>query len=353
MTQPSDNATPSGSGQSHLGELTLAAALLLLTSHAAEALRFEHAAALEAHRQTQAPAADLLRWITQLWVQRFGSLTAPIDPVQASGITAELAHRLHNTTRPDPTLLLEQQAEKAVRLGARQGAADVGVTKPLPVEVSKPTLRLATDAATKVAKRYDDTQRLLKTQPITTHADVVTILAPTQAAAADVDAASRTITNTALNEGLAKTAEHHGADLLWFAEPDACVVCAALAGSVVAHTDDFDESLTFGRKPTSWYRAGDGPLRPPRHPRCRCRCEVWLGHAGPPGSMSLPDALKREAKRAIILGFALDSEPDSVRRDAADRLLKRGTALPKSVQARARRRVASDDKFKQPVPTGE
>lgn len=70
--------------------------------------------------------------------------------------------------------------------------------------------------------------------------------------------------------------------------------------------------------------------------------------------MSLPQALKREAARSVIKGWALESEPDSVRRDAANRLLQRGGAgLPKSVQARARRQVASEGKFKRAVPTGD
>jgi hypothetical protein len=65
-------------------------------------------------------------------------------------------------------------------------------------------------------------------------------------------------------------------------------------------------------------------------------------------------ALKREAARSVIKGWALESEPDSVRRDAAARLLARGGAgLPKSVQARARFQVDHATRFKRPVPTGD
>lgn len=116
-----------------------------------------------------------------------------------------------------------------------------------------------------------------------------------------------------------------------------CVVCLALSGMVVGHAEDFDPFATFGKSPTAWWTPpGATQLLPPRHPRCRCRIEAYYGHAGPPGSLTLPDALKREAQRSIARGWSLPSESEQVRVDAAARLLARGSDLPKTVQAVAR-----------------
>ena len=356
MTQPDpSNATPPASGQGHLGELATGVAIALLLSHALAGEHLEHAAARHAVAPVRAAASGLTAWVAREWVSRFGSLTAPIDPVQWAALQPDITQRLRAVQPASPADTLRDYAVRAQRMGTRQGAQDLAVKPPdtLPLPVSY--YQWADTAAEHITKRYDAAERLLGTQPVTTHADVVTALAPTHAAGSDVERDARTLVNTALNQGLHDVADQHAAELLWVSEKDACVVCAALSGTVVGTDEDFPADATFGRNPTSWWQPEGhvGPLRPPRHPRCRCRCEPWFGHAGPPGSLTLPQALKREAKRAVILGWALESEPDSVRRDAAARLLAKGTSLPKSVVARAKRRVASDGKFKRPVPTGD
>lgn len=346
MTTP-DNTTPTASAQpdGHLGELATAVAVGLLLRHAAQALHLEHAAGRRAVTPIRAAAVELSRWAAAQWIRTTGGIDKPLDAIDWARLQPELVQRLR-TARPDPAPALPLDVEQAYRLGARQATTALG----LPArEATLPAALPLPDLAKTIDKRWQMSERLLATQPIQSWDQLTVALAPAHGAVADVDRDVRTAVNTAVNQAAHDAAVEHGADLLWFAEPDACVVCLALAGSVVGADEDFDADATFGRHPTPWF--GSKPLRPPRHPRCRCRCEPWLGHGG--GPVSLPMALKREAQRSIALGWALDSEPDSVRRDAANRLLARGANLPKSVKARARHQVDHATKFKRPVPTGD
>lgn len=120
--------------------------------------------------------------------------------------------------------------------------------------------------------------------------------------------------------------------VVWVAERDACVNCAALAGQVARPGQSFDGSLTWGDKPLTW----DGfNGRPPRHPNCRCRLIPW------DGGQETPNAIKREAERSIARGWSLPSESNAARLRALDRLLRQGTGLPPSVVKRARAALAA------------
>jgi hypothetical protein len=351
VSQP-DNTTPPASGQEpdgHLGELVTAVAIALLLRHAAQALHLEHAAGRRATTPIRTAAVGVSRWASAQWIRTTGGLDQSVDPIQWLRLQPTLIQRLREA-KPDPAPTLPLDVEKAYRLGARQATTALGLPHPRPVE--PPTLPLP-DLGKAIDRRWDTAERLLTVRPVQTWEDVAVALAPIHGAVADVDRDVRTAINTAVNLAAHDAAVEHGAELLWFAEPDACVVCLALAGSVVGADEDFDETATFGRHPTPWHRSSGEPLRPPRHPRCRCRCEPWLGHAAGGGVTTLPMALKREAQRSIALGWALDSEPDSVRRDAANRLLARGANLPKSVKWRARHQVDHAKTFKRPVPTGD
>ena len=350
MTQP-DNTTPPASGQpdGHLGELATGVAIALLLRHAAQALHLEHSAARRATTPIRAAAVELSRWTANQWVRTAGGLDKPLDPIGWARIQPGIVQRLRQA-QPDLSPTLPLDVEKAYRLGARQ--ADTALGLPTPRDVTLPDTLLLPDLAKAVDKRYAIAERLLVTQPIQTWDQASAALAPTHGAVADVDRDVRTAVNVAVNQASHDAAVEHGADLLWFVEDSgACLVCLALAGHVVGPDEDFDATATFGPKPApSWDGIGDH-LRPPRHPRCRCRCEPWLGHAGPPGSTTLPDALKREAERAVLRGWAGASEAQRV--SAADRLLKRGTNLPKSVRAYARRAVEKGRFPSRALPTGK
>lgn len=335
MSQP-DNTTPAASGQdSHLGELTTAAAIALLLAHGDDALILEHRAAELASRPVRVAARDLSRWVTREWVLRFGSLDARPDPVAWSGFAPVVVQQLRSV-RPDPAPVVAAYADRALTLGGRQGATTLAVPA-VPVVPDPVTERMAAATTDTVARRYDTAEQLLTSTPVETRDDVTVALAPTHAAVADVDRDARTVVNTAINRGAQQVAETNGADLMWESLRDACVVCLALSGTVVGHTDDFPIDATFGKHSTPWWTPdGTTQLLPPRHPRCRCRCVPYYGHAGPPGSLTLPEALKREAQRSILKGWSLPSESEQVRVGAAERLLARGSNLPKTVQQVAR-----------------
>lgn len=174
----------------------------------------------------------------------------------------------------------------------------------------------------------------LRPELATTHARALAGVATGgQRTASELERLTRTAANEAATAAVRASAEANGVGLLWIAERDACVHCLAYAGRYAAPGETFPDDLTFGEKPL----AQDDPLRgPPLHPNCRCTVRPW----DPSWDAELPAALEREARRSIVLGFKLDTEPDSTRLRAADRLLTAGAGLPKTVVARARRAVA-------------
>ena len=177
--------------------------------------------------------------------------------------------------------MLLDYAERARKLGLQQGFREAG-ERPSPLGGSRDfgaTVE-ASKAATKAQERIATAARLAGVTREGSFAAVTRAVAPAQQAAADVDRAARTMTNTALNQGIVDVAEHVGGKLLWVAERDACRVCLALSGHVVNVGDEFDVMARFAGQPLLWVPDG-GLTRPPRHPRCRCRCSVWRGSAGP------------------------------------------------------------------------
>lgn len=144
---------------------------------------------------------------------------------------------------------------------------------------------------------------------------------------------------TAVNESaaqgsLAYARQVGAAGLVWVAERDACVHCLSLAGQTTT-SGEFDPDATLA----------DGPLRwrhftglPPRHPHCRCRTIAWMGEDD-----DVPTALTREAQRSIIRGWSLPSESGPARLRAAERLLRQGTVLPRSVERYGRQAVRAGE----------
>jgi hypothetical protein len=131
-----------------------------------------------------------------------------------------------------------------------------------------------------------------------------------------------------------------------------CVHCLAYAGEVIHMHDSFPVGLTYGKKPLVPWPEPQWLSGPPLHPNCRCRLSVWLGHAeGAPGP-TLPEVLKREAQRSVLKGWRMESEPESVRLAAADRLLARGVNAPKSVKNYARTAIKRGRFPSRTVPSG-
>ena len=132
---------------------------------------------------------------------------------------------------------------------------------------------------------------------------------------------------------------------MWVSERDACLHCLAYTGEIAQPRQPYRAGLTFyidpdgNPKPISW----DSVWAPPLHPNCRCRQEPVVDATYPlqpweTASTSPSDALKREAKRTVLMGRSgNDSQPARLR--AASALLAIGAGLPKSVVARARAAV--------------
>lgn len=140
--------------------------------------------------------------------------------------------------------------------------------------------------------------------------------------------------------------------LIWVAERDACVRCLAYAGLHVLPGAKFEGGLTFGPRWASVI--GRPPLLGPgwfegegSHPWCRCELRViHLADVAP-----MADALKREARRSIVKGWARPTEGNTVRVVAAERLLVGSANLPKSVIAEARSRLGKPADFRRGVPS--
>ncbi len=134
---------------------------------------------------------------------------------------------------------------------------------------------------------------------------------------------------------------------MWVPERDACVRCLRYSGMRLLRPGDrFPGGLSYD--PAADTTDADPVASPPLHPHCRC--ELQLVARG--DSEEASAALKREADRSILRGFALESEGQAARRRAAESLLASGVNAPKSVKADARRRLQGGDTFTRPVPDG-
>lgn len=248
----------------------------------------------------------------------------------------------------------EDQLDAAPRRPSR------GVRRDWPILDVDPTLGSTTDGVIAaidddVRKHLASAEKALDKVDGDTVAAVTDALMPAQKAIHAAEQATTYTVNAASTAGIMSVAAHlpdEEVQLVWVSERNACVHCLAYAGEVIHMHDSFPVDLTFGKKPlTPWPE----PLwlsGPPLHPNCRCRLSVWLGHAdGAPGP-TLPEVLKREAQRSILKGWRMDTEPESVRLAAADRLLARGVNAPKSVKAFARTAIERRKFPSHTVPSG-
>jgi hypothetical protein len=180
--------------------------------------------------------------------------------------------------------------------------------------------------------------QLARTLPMDRQSDVTAVTSKATSAVNGARRDTAFVAERAVAAGIATETARAAADpdvpgepgLLWLAERDGCLICAALSGHVVAAGDLFPD-VTFGDRPLGWRVP-----HPPAHPHCRCRVRPY---SGPPPSddISATDpasVLAREARRSVARGWsAYDSEPARLR--AADRLVRKGADLPASVVARA------------------
>ena len=339
--------------------------LRLLYEHADEAEKLEHDAAAAASQGLRNRMQVVSGWLAARWVAEFGTLDAEADPIRLHGLLSELRSRIAGA-RLDPSRIILLWGDRALAMGVRQASDEIGVAVPLVATLADEIRQVAVRAREAVDRRLRASERLLTVIRGSKHDDVVPGLAAAHAAVADVDRATRWVVNRAVNQGAGQVVDALFTDTMWVAERDACVHCLALSGHVARYGYHFNGSLTFGDKPLPVWPPG--PLeKPPRHPNCRCRVTPWVGHgtggartASIPGwskgqesaSEALSESLKREARRSVLKGWSLESEPNSVRLRAADRLLQRGANLPKTVEQQARRAVRTGHFASRSVPGG-
>lgn len=242
--------------------------------------------------------------------------------------------------RPAVAQVLLQEAQSAAATGAANAAAQAGLTEAIAPRLDPAVTAVARTApATAAAHLRQAVQALSGAQEV---ADIEQALAIADRAPESLTLAAGWAVNRAANESVTQTAVRLGAELLWIAERDACVVCTALAGHTAnpAVGEGFDEFATFGpHMPPAPWPPGQPLMRPPRHPRCRCMVVVWLGSAS--GQPDLPASLRHEARRSILRGFSRPSESHHLRLAAASKLLGTGAAdMPKSVRQYAAHAVA-------------
>jgi hypothetical protein len=129
-----------------------------------------------------------------------------------------------------------------------------------------------------------------------------------------------------------------GLRVVWVAERGACLTCLALSGQVIDPNsgDGFNENASFSpHGAMAVWPPGMPLMSPPRHPNCRCRLRIITA-----ANAMLPEALRREAQRSVARGWS-DSASQCERLTAADRLIHHANRLPRTVNERARRDVAS------------
>lgn len=201
-----------------------------------------------------------------------------------------------------------------------------GVTPGVPDGPPRPIVVAATTAERNVAAEIRKARLLARTG-----ADPAAVLAPVFAARSALERDVTTLVNHAGNIGSTAVADRVGVATVWVAETNACVECLRYSGVTAAPGKPFPGGLTYGKSKSS-----DPVAQPPRHPRCRCTVEPLV-------SREYADTLRREADRSVLRGFSLESEPMSVRVDAAARLLERGVSAPKSVKAYAQKAVRAGE----------
>lgn len=311
--------------------------LLDLAEQAEAALeRLETRVGGQAARVVRQAAGPIVGEITRRWMLAFGALHPDtVDPGRLAELVAAL-RRVLRGFRADPSAPVRAALPDALALGVTNAGRVLGRRGVRPPAASRELRRAVAALADLVDEaRAEATSRL---RAVRDWDGVVHVIAAVSGAEHRADAAARWAVVRGVAEGTTHLADEAGVGRVWVAErTGACLECLAYQGRVARPGEQFPGGLTFragGKR-----RFPDPLPGPPRHPRCRCHVQPWLGvEAGQP---SLLDALRREAQRAVLRGDAGDS--GHARLQAADRLLARGTVLPVSVRERARRAIAAGE----------
>lgn len=318
-------------------------ATLAQEQQAEEAAALEEETAQTADGGAGAKLAALISVALAAWVAAFGTLAVLGVGAKLvsllTGVRADVDRASRGLDRRAQRTL-DGALEDATRLGARHATAFLlrasGREHTLPdVRVSRDMAHAAAGLHAAVTEQLRLAARLLTPRTISTSGwrGVILGLAAARRAATLVRQTIAWTIHRAINDGAAQVADHHGARLLWVAEPTACVRCAAYSGRLADRDGRFPGGLSMDpHSRTSTNAAVDGP---PLHPACRCRAVPWLPEWDT-GPGSLPDLLRDQAWRSVATGDGRPSESHAARRRAAQALLAQ-----RGLSARVRRQAAA------------
>lgn len=244
---------------------------------------------------------------------------------------------------PDP-LRLVPALEDAMRLGARQAVAESGAFPLARHELALDAQLLGRLSGVRSRQQgfLADANTLISVAR--DRADVVKAFALTSRAVTYTDQAASSLVHDAARSGMDQVATADGWQQIAIGERDCCLRCASFQGAIAEPPDFVFHPVLLGPWLTPQDLLG---ATIPFHPHCRDRGRLvradqpHISSVMDPGSLT--NVLQREARRSIVLGVALPSESQAARQRAASDLLARrgGARLPKTVEARARRRIAS------------
>jgi hypothetical protein len=333
---------------------------------APDQLAIELAAAARATNGLRRQLEQAARQITALYIRLAGSLTNPLPPL-ARAQFADAAARIIAAVQVDIRDDLWDMVLRALRIGqatamqyvydaTRRAAAEAHTQAQTLSDHAYPAALWIYATASTIQDRTNAT--LLSAQSIPTiglpasnYQEVQNWLAFAHRAVSQVERDVRWATNAAYNQGVREIADAAEMDRMWIAERDACLHCLAYSGEVAQTGRPYPTGLTYyidpqgNPKPLKPYPAGF-VWGPPLHPNCRCDQRPYAGvsleypiYPWESGLTTPSQALKREAKRAVLRGDSgSDSVPASLR--AVSALLASGaTGLPVTVERRARRAV--------------
>lgn len=321
------------------------AARTLLDRQAEEVLEFER----RADRELVGPLRAVLREITveaaRRWAREAGALDRTPDPRVLPALTVFLLGLFGRVKLVE--LDLTDLALAAMRLGVKHAGqhVDLDIT-PAPRRLPADLRALVDAAPLAKVEQVETAERVIRAGRLDP-AMRDTAMALAHRSAIRAESAVTTVVQRGVSAGVAEAARANGHSTVWRVERDACLHCLAYAGKV-DRGSGFPAGLTYADAPLK-LAAGRAVVGPPLHPRCRCQLAPW-NDAWTSGATSLPEALEREARRSVALGFALPSESDAARQRAADRLLQAGAGLPRTVEERAARAIQTRRPFKRPVP---
>lgn len=275
----------------------------------------------KAKKQISAPMRTALRNFTQdaitKWVMAFGDRDAKADSI---GQLQLLKVALKNHILLAPTAVGGGVAE-AVANGHQLGATQANRLLPSPVQTppftpgEKLTAEIANVQA-KAEKRLANAGHFIDNlSEGDSFDDLDGAMASFSQAVSGIEMDTTWLVNTAAALGSRDTAEAAGVGTVFVGEREACLDCNPYIGLTDKQRND----------------------DPPIHPNCQCSLQPWSDEwAG--NTTSYPDALRREADRAVLRGSS-DYDSNAARVRAAQALLSHGTDLPASVKQVARKAV--------------